>query len=135
MRRSSDLAVDNLDVDALLDEFGISADAVRAGVFDGIRYVIFLVNWDAPTNSGIIVKSGIIGNIKSFAREVATMELRGLTQYLQQTLLEQTSLTCRAELGDARCTVDLSAFPVTGVVDAVASDGAARRVGTEWGKK
>src|SRR3546814_16042070 len=68
-----------------------------------------------------MVKSGIKGNMKSVAREVATMELRGLTQYLQQTLLEQTSLTCRAELGDARCTVDLSAFTVTGVVDAVAS--------------
>src|SRR3546814_12403519 len=96
MRRSSDLAVDNLDVDALLDEFGISADAVRAGVFDGIRYVIFLVNWDAPTNSGIIVKSGIIGNIKSFAREVAPMELRGLTQYLQEPLLEQTKSAARS---------------------------------------
>lgn len=119
MRQSADLAVDNLDIDALLDEFGITADAVRAGIFDGVQYLIFLVNWENPENSGIIVKSGVIGNIKSFAREIATMELRGLAQYLQQNILEQTSLTCRAELGDSKCGIDLSDYTVTGIVDTV----------------
>lgn len=121
IHQSADLSVDNLDVDALLDEFGLDVDSIRAGMFDGIEYMIFVVNWKSPTNSGIVVKRGIIGNIKSFAREVATMELRGLTQYLQKNILEQTSTTCRNELGDARCKVDLSIYTVTGIVDAVES--------------
>jgi uncharacterized phage protein (TIGR02218 family) len=113
------MSVDNLDVDVLLDEYGITAADIRAGLFDNVEYTIFLVNWRDPTNSGIIVRNGLVGNFRSFANGLATGEARGLKQALSQTIIEAYSLTCRAQLGDERCKVNLAPYTLTGEVASV----------------
>ncbi|HEU4589382.1 MAG TPA: DUF2163 domain-containing protein [Steroidobacteraceae bacterium] len=121
LRSSSALDVDNAEVDVLLSSVGVTIDDIRAGLWDNVRFVHFLVNWTDPTDSGIVLGSGTVGNIRSFAQGLATSELRGLSQQLQKNILEQTSLSCRAELGDTRCGVNLAGYTVTGIVDAVTS--------------
>lgn len=121
MRSAGDLAVDNLEVDTILDSLGITAADVRAGLFDDVRYYLFLVNWREPTNSAIILRAGLVGNIRTFAREIANSELRGLKQYLQQNIVRTYGAGCDADLGDARCGFDLSTVTISGVVTSVSS--------------
>ncbi len=119
IRGATDLAVDNMEADTLLESFGITAQHIRAGLFNDVRYTIFLVNWRSPAGSGLIVKRGVVGNIKTFARDLANFELRGLKQYLQQTIVETYSGSCRADLGDTRCGVNLASYTVSGDVDSI----------------
>ena len=46
-------------------------------------------------------------------------ELRGLAQPLQSTVGSLYQAECRADLGDARCKVDLAGFTVTSAIEAV----------------
>jgi hypothetical protein len=46
-------------------------------------------------------------------------ELRGLSQALSQQIVELYTPDCRADLGDARCKVNLAALTVTGAITAV----------------
>jgi uncharacterized phage protein (TIGR02218 family) len=46
-------------------------------------------------------------------------ELRGLSQFLAQTTMETYGPVCRAELGDARCKVDLAPLTLSGDIDSI----------------
>lgn len=119
LRTSSDLSVDNLDVDALLDAAGATEEDVITGRFDAAWYTLFLVNWRDPANSGIVMKRGIVGNVRVFAESLLKGELLGLSQFLNQLTMEVYGPVCRAELGDSRCQVDLAGFTLTGDVDSI----------------
>lgn len=116
---TSDLAIDNLEVDALLDDSGLTEQEIRAGVFDDVEFVLFIVNWRDTAGSGLILKSGIVGNISDFLKQMAVMELRGLKQLLQQNIVDTVGPTCRYVLGDERCGVDLESFSYAGLVTGV----------------
>lgn len=124
---NDNLAVDNLEVSVPLDEAGAMLAAIRARMFDGTRYTVFLTDWRTPHNVGIVVARGLIGNVRLSSNNIAVFELRSLKQALQQNLLELVSRSCRAALGDARCTVDLDAYTV---IAAVSSVGTQRRIFT-----
>lgn len=115
-RGTSDMAVDNLEMDVLLDSAGVTRADIRAGVFDNVRYVIFIVNWRDPNESGVVLKRGIVGNISDFLEQMATFELRGFKQYLSQTITQAAGPTCRAILGDSACGVDLEIYRETAEV-------------------
>lgn len=119
LQTSSDLAVSNMDVDALLDAAGVTEQQIVAGEMDDVWFTLFMVNWRNPTNSGIVVKRGIVGNVRTFAQSLMKGELRGLSQFLAQTTMETYGPVCRAELGDARCKIDLAPLTLTGDVDSI----------------
>jgi uncharacterized phage protein (TIGR02218 family) len=120
--QTSDLSVSNLDVEILLASSGITVADIRAGLFDNVACTIFLVNWADPTDSGIILQHGMVGNFQTFVNDLAKGELRGMTQKLAQQLLPAVSLTCRVKrLGQAPCSVDVASLTVTGMVDTVTS--------------
>jgi len=78
----------------------------------------FTVDYTDPTAGMIRRAHGSVGQITTnengFAVEILTDAYR-----LQQVTGELYSKTCRADLGDARCTVNLAAFTVTGAITAV----------------
>jgi uncharacterized phage protein (TIGR02218 family) len=113
----SDLSVDNLDIESALNSDTLSADDLRAGLWDGAEVEIFFVNWQALTQGKIILKRGTIGHVE-LQDAVFKAELRGMTQQLQQQIVELFTPDCRADLGDSRCKVDLSALTVIGSVTA-----------------
>lgn len=118
--QGSMMDVDNLDVDVLLNQYGITAADIRAGLFDDVTCTLFIVNWSDTTNSGILIQHGIVGNFRSFVEGLATGELRGLKQYLQQTIINAYSLSCRVKvLGDAQCKVDVAPLQAAGTITAV----------------
>jgi len=114
----ADLSVDNLDIESALDSETLNAADLRAGVWDGAEVEIFLINWAALSQGRIILKRGTIGQI-DLKDTVFKAELRGLTQALSQQIVELYTPDCRADLGDARCNVDIAALNVAGSVTAV----------------
>lgn len=74
----------------------------------------------------IMLRVGKIGQVTIDGGEFHA-ELRGLTQYYSRTIGQIVSPSCRADLGDSRCTVDLLTgspnWTVTGTLDSTSADG------------
>lgn len=117
---SSDLAVDNLEVNGLLTSASITEADLLAGVWDGAQVEIFEVNWANLSQGRMLLRTGTLGNV-SAGSTAFTAELRGLTQALQQPVGRVYAAACDATLGDARCGVNTTAITVVGAVTSAAS--------------
>lgn len=115
---SGDLAVDNLNLQGIIDSPSITEPDLMAGVWDYAEVEIFEVIYSDLTAGVRRMRRGRIGEV-SLGRTMFEAELRGLSQAFTQTLCELTSPTCRAVLGDARCGVALGPLTVTGTVTSV----------------
>ncbi|MBM3617856.1 MAG: DUF2163 domain-containing protein, partial [Alphaproteobacteria bacterium] len=109
------LAVDNLDVEGMLDSESITREDVLAGKYDFAEIEVFMVNHQGIEQGKIPLRQGWIGEITLQGGRF-TAEVRGLTQKLSQSLGELYSAACRAELGDARCKVNMTAYRRTGTI-------------------
>jgi uncharacterized phage protein (TIGR02218 family) len=121
IKDSVGLATDNLDVDGALSSETLNEDDLAAGLFDGARIEIWRVNWQ-DTAQRVLMRTGTLGDV-SRAAGAFTAEVRGLAQDLQQPKGRLYQYACDAELGDARCTVDLTqpTFHTTATVADVTS--------------
>jgi uncharacterized phage protein (TIGR02218 family) len=99
------LSVDNLEVSSALRSDALNEDDLAAGLYDDAAVEIWRVNWAAPAQR-VLMRRGSLGEVRrsgfSFAAEV-----RGLAHYLQQPKGRLYQYGCDADLGDARCGVDL----------------------------
>lgn len=101
------LSVDNLETTGYLAPGQVTAVDVRAGLWDHAEVRMFLVNW-ADTTQGILrLRRGRLGEVSTTQTGLFRSELRGLTQSLQQRILELYGPECRADLGDSRCRVPI----------------------------
>ena len=115
------LAVNNLELTVIPDDTGDITEAdLLTGLWDNARFELFEVNYLDPTDGKNVLLQGVMGEV-SIARGAYTVEMRALSQFLNQPIGIVTSKTCRAILGDAACTVDLEPFTVTGTLTASAS--------------
>ena len=124
MQQSGSLAVDNLEVVTFLNSAKVTEADLMAGLFDYATIDIFLVNWASIDDGKLYLAQGwTIGEIEIRDHDF-TAEIRGKAQHLQQDICELYSITCRADLGDAQCGVDLdSNFPAySGSVTYVSED-------------
>lgn len=117
---SNALSVDNLDVAGALSSSAISEVDLRDGRFDFAAIEIFQVNWTDLSQGKLLLASGSLGEVSMDGARF-TAEIRGLAQRLQQPAGEAYSPECRADLGDARCKVNLAGFTVTGAATSVTS--------------
>lgn len=103
---AADLSVGGGEVTGALASAAISEGDIIAGLYDGAVVDVFLVNWAAPTQN-VQVRSGLIGEIKrrdgSFVAEV-----RSLSAKLDEEGGRIYQHRCDADLGDARCGIDLT---------------------------
>lgn len=127
VRSTSDMSVDNMEVTGAINQgdlnlVDLSAADIEAGLFDDAAVTLFLVNWQAPDDGQIVLRTGNIGEISRTAEGEYKTELRGLAQRLTQNIVRTYGSSCDAELGDARCTVDIDALTITGTVTTVTSN-------------
>lgn len=108
-------AVNTIDVEGILHAAGVSRDDIAAGCFDGAKIFVFEVNYTDLSQGILPLMSGFWGECQLHDNHYTT-EFRSLSQTLQQTVGELYSTTCRAQLGDARCRVNLAELTVEGVV-------------------
>ncbi|PKQ08156.1 MAG: beta tubulin [Alphaproteobacteria bacterium HGW-Alphaproteobacteria-11] len=122
LEHSSGLAVDNLDVAGALSSARIEEGDLAAGLYDDAEVEIWRVNWQAPAER-VLLRKGNIGEVTR-GRGSFTAELRGLAHRLNQPTGRIFQYGCDADLGDARCGIDLSSsgFRGEGVVTSAEDD-------------
>lgn len=123
---ADNLDVDNLSVEGMLADGILSSETIteedlRAGRWDFAAFRVFQVNWADLSQGQKKDRAGHLGEVTS-ARQTFVAELLGLMQAYSTSIGEITSPGCRANLGDARCGVDLGPFTVTGTIDAADPD-------------
>ncbi|MCF8473070.1 MAG: DUF2163 domain-containing protein [Emcibacter sp.] len=112
---TNSLNVDNLEINALLSSEGISDKDISSGLFDHAMISIFQINWQAPVQGKLHIRNGWLGEF-ILKDKYFTVEIRGLSQRLQQVIGDVFSPECRADLGGNNCHVNLEEFSVTGSV-------------------
>lgn len=121
---SASLAVDNGEITTLDDGTLFDRDDLLQGRWNNAQYWVFFYNWAAdPVTIADWVEEktwGQFGELKLGGTTI-TIELRGPTQLLQQTVGEVTSVTCKNRLGDDRCGVDMGPYTFPFTVTAVES--------------
>jgi uncharacterized phage protein (TIGR02218 family) len=113
------LAVDSSEISGALADDTLNEADLAAGRYDAAVVELWLTDWTEPDLSVLLAK-GTLGEV---SREGAafTAEMRGLSEQLSQDSGRLYTVTCSADLGDARCKFDVTAagFHSSGVVAAL----------------
>jgi uncharacterized phage protein (TIGR02218 family) len=124
IKEDSSFAIDNLDIEGILDSEIIKAEDILAGIYDNAMIEIFLV--DLTTNDEnqnktnvLFLKRGYIGNIKIIGNNKFIAEINGFLESGKQNITCRYGTTCRANLGDERCKFNLESFTHQGFVSEV----------------
>lgn len=120
------LEVSNLDLNGMAVWPSITREDLLAGLWDNAALQLGLADAEFPEYGMIIIQSGWIGDV-TFSDSKFRATFNGLKFAYKTTVVECTSATCRATLGDARCKVDLTSggspnLLATGSVDSIDSD-------------
>ncbi|NOZ43158.1 MAG: DUF2163 domain-containing protein [Alphaproteobacteria bacterium] len=115
---TNSLNVDNLEISALLSSDGLMEKDIRAGLFDYAAISIFRLNWQDLTQGELFMRRGWLGQF-TLKDQQFSVEIRGLTQKLQQVIGTVFSPECRADLGADSCHVNLEQYAVVGTVTTV----------------
>ena len=117
----SNMSIDNLDVEGQTFSTKITEEDLLAGIYDFAEIEIFIVNYDDLSQGKMMVKRGSLGEVTLNA-QMFQAEVRGLTQYLSQTIGDVFSPSCRAILGDGKCKVALAGFTIAATVDEITNN-------------
>jgi len=122
IRSGTDLAVDAQEAEGVLTSDTITETDILDGRWDNARVEVWRVNWQ-DTSQRVLMRRGAIGQVRR-GRLAFVAEVRSLAHVLNQTVGRTFQHACDAELGDARCGVDLDdpAFKGTGSVTALVGD-------------
>lgn len=119
--RSDDLDVDNVELTGALTSDAITAEDLAAGRWDGATLKLIATDWQDAGRTITPLVRGTLGAVAVSSRGF-TVQLDGPTAALEAAVVETISPECRAELGDARCRVDLARH--RRIVRVLALDGA-----------
>ena len=118
------LSVTGAELSGALSADALDTDDLAAGLYDGAGVDLLLVNWQAPAQH-LLLRRGTIGEVRC-EDGVFTAEIRALADAFNQTRGRLLTVTCDADLGDARCGVDLAAPGHSASVAVIAVEGALR---------
>jgi uncharacterized phage protein (TIGR02218 family) len=101
------LAVDGAEISGALADDCLTEADLAAGRYDAAKVETWLVDWSEPSLH-VLLSTATLGEVR---REGAAFvaEMRGLSDALAQESGRLFTASCAADLGDARCGVDLSA--------------------------
>jgi uncharacterized phage protein (TIGR02218 family) len=115
VRQSDRLQADSMEIEGVLAAPALTAHDLDTGRWRGARVELFALDWRQPDAGAVCLLRGVMGDV---ARGVAPgsqggasyrVELHSGWKVLQERGPLRISPTCRAELGDARCGVDMEA--------------------------
>jgi uncharacterized phage protein (TIGR02218 family) len=124
--QSLGLAVDDLTAAGALAAATLNEDDLARGLYDDAEVTIHLVNW-ADVSERLVVAAGQVGEVKR-GRLAFEAELRSLAHRLAQRTGRTYQYYCDADLGDARCGIDLDTPERTGAGTVQAVSGLALTV-------
>ena len=127
IRSAQDFSVDAQDVEGALTSDRITETDILDGRWDNAEVEVWRVNW-ASTDQRVLMRRGNFGDIRR-GRTSFVAEVRSLAHWLNQTVGRTYQFSCDADLGDARCGVDLSS-PLRSAAGSVATITGDRGFGT-----
>jgi uncharacterized phage protein (TIGR02218 family) len=122
IRSGADLAVDAQDAEGVLTSDTITETDILDGRWDNAAVEVWRVDWSAMSQR-VLMRRGALGQVRR-GRLAFVAEVRSLAHLLNQTVGRTFQHACDAELGDARCGIDLDdpAFRAAGSVSTIAGD-------------
>ena len=118
LKGSSGTDTDEMELTGFLQHDALSEQDLKAGQFDYAEILFFLVNWQAPSMGVIPLRKGWLGEV-SWSDGFFQAELRGLSNALKRQIGAVYTPECQADLGDARCRIDLEASSFDDEIDTV----------------
>jgi uncharacterized phage protein (TIGR02218 family) len=111
-----DLAVDGAEISGALADDSLTDADLAAGRYDAAKVETWLVDWSDPSLK-VLTARATLGEIRREGQAFVA-ELRGLADLLSQESGRLYTAKCGADLGDARCRVDLTdpAFRGSGAI-------------------
>jgi uncharacterized phage protein (TIGR02218 family) len=106
------LSVDSSELSGALNDASLNEDDLAAGRYDAASVELWLVDWGEPELRVLLAK-GSLGEVKR-AGGAFTAEVRGISERLNQDSGRLYTATCSADMGDGRCTIDLSSSTFRG---------------------
>ena len=115
------LAVGGTELAGVLTSSALTDAEIAGGVWDSSTVETWLVNWAEP-ETRILLDIGQIGEIR---REDFgfTAEVRGIAQRFDEERGRIYQASCNADLGDARCGIDVSSAAYRAIGSVTATDG------------
>jgi uncharacterized phage protein (TIGR02218 family) len=107
LQKTTGMSVDNTEAVGALSSLAIAEDDIKAGRYDNAEVMAWLVNWH-DLGERVCLFRGHFGEI-TYGDGAFKVELRGLTDRLNQPQGRTFQKTCSAVLGDEKCSVDLLA--------------------------
>ncbi len=99
------LAVDGAEISGALADDCLTEADLAAGRYDAARIETFLVDWSDPPLH-VLTGTATIGEVRRDGAAFVA-EMRGLSDALAQESGRLFTASCSADLGDARCGIDL----------------------------
>jgi uncharacterized phage protein (TIGR02218 family) len=107
-----DLSVDGAEIAGALSDDALTESDLSAGRYDAAAVETWLVDW-SDVSLRVLTARSTLGEVKREGRAFSA-ELRGMADQLSQQSGRLFTARCGADLGDARCTVDLVASGLQG---------------------
>lgn len=112
---SADLSVDDTEFSAFFESAGVTKVDIRDGLWDYASVKVYLVNYTNLTQGALKIRRGFLGEV-SISLQMFS-EIRGMMQKYVNEMVELVSPLCRADLGDARCKIDVSGTTWSATLD------------------
>jgi uncharacterized phage protein (TIGR02218 family) len=116
------LAVTGTEIHGALANDSISEQDLDAGRYDDAKVELFLVNWN-EVEQRLLLRAGNLGEVRREGGAFAA-EVRGISARLNEERGRIYGATCDADLGDTRCSFDISAPEFRGEGTVLGVDGA-----------
>lgn len=108
MTMNVDFSIDNIQIAGIIDDLSLTEDDLRAGLWDFAELKMFLVNYADLTMGMVKLRRGRLGDVSSTPSGMFQTQMNGMGQILAHTVGEIFTALCAADLGDARCGIDLT---------------------------
>jgi uncharacterized phage protein (TIGR02218 family) len=119
-QKKVDMQSRNVELAGLLSSSAITNDDLRAGRYREAKVTETLVDWRFPW-AGILHKNVYWVAEVTFTGSHWEAQLQGLSKWLKPSIGNVYSRTCRHDLGDSICRVDLGPLTLTGTVTSIIS--------------
>lgn len=107
LETSDSLDAETMEFEGAVSSAAISSADLEAGRWDGAQLVLMVADWTAPDVAPLVVARGELGAVERRGAAFSA-ELQGVMRLLDGPVCPATSPSCRAELGDRACRVDLA---------------------------
>ena len=111
--------IQSTDCNVLFSPDGITEQDVIRGLYDNAEIELSVCDWSNTSWGKLLLMSGNLSVFNVTDKKTGQFEVRGKLSRGDARIGEYYTYECRADLGDARCGVNLSLFTVTGVVTTV----------------